>query len=126
MLILFGLIALLVAGLVLQAVGGWDWSGVGFMTASVGGVGLVVGLVLLPVLRSEGLARVEAFRATKLTIERARLQADSIGVEFPIESVAILGEIARHNAWLAAQKYWNRSLFDIWIPDAVEELEPIL
>jgi len=59
------------------------------------------------------------FKETKATVERARETGSWI------ERAALQQEVIRANTWLARVKYWNKTVFDLWIPDAVDDLEPI-
>lgn len=62
---------------------------------------------------------IQEFLATKTTIEIARKN----GVV--IENAAIQHKIIECNQWLASKQYYNKTIFDIWIPDEVNKLKPI-
>jgi len=64
-------------------------------------------------------ADIQRFNAVQETINRARERGAVM------ESAAFQLEIASENKWLAAQKFWNSTTFDMCIPDEVERLEPI-
>ena len=42
-----------------------------------------------------------------------------------IETAAIQTEIAKANQWIAEQKYYNKTIFDLWIPDEVECMKAV-
>jgi len=42
-----------------------------------------------------------------------------------MERATILKEIVKCNAGFKSLAYWNDSVFDIWIPDEVEDWKPI-
>jgi len=48
---------------------------------------------------------------------------DNMRQKESIENAAIQIEIAKWNQWIAGKKYWNDTLFDIWIPDEIETIE---
>ena len=43
----------------------------------------------------------------------------------PIERAALVHVYAEMNGRLASYKYWNSTMFDIWIPDYIMDVEPI-
>jgi len=42
-----------------------------------------------------------------------------------MERATILKEMVKCNAGFKSLAYWNDSVFDIWIPDEVEDWKPI-
>lgn len=78
-----------------------------------------VGLIIAPVAYINSVDFVQRFEATRMTVEHARASGDGL------EAVAFRASIADWNASLAATQYWNTTLFDAWITDEVDQLEPI-
>lgn len=77
-------------------------------------------LIAWPISYYEAKVSIERYYAVKETIENSRLsEMDSI------ERAAIQNKITEVNADLAEMKYWNGTIFDWYIPDEVEELEPL-
>lgn len=64
-------------------------------------------------------SRIRQFEAVQETLKHARIQGE------PMEAAALTLQIVEANKWLAAQKYYNHTLFGGAIPDAVDELEPL-
>lgn len=62
------------------------------------------------------------FESTKRSVETARTNKASIS---NLELAALQHKIIEQNAGLAVVQYWNDTMFDIWIPDSVDELDPI-
>ena len=91
---------------------------VGFFAALVGGACLLMGLVGVPLERMETHAEIAMFHALGATATAA------LGVE-ALEMAAYQMKVAEANQWLASTQYWNGTLFDLWIPDVVDDLEPI-
>ncbi len=91
---------------------------VGFAGLSAGFV-LVVALILIPVKRMGVHAGIAEFEAMRTTQEESRAAGDGL------EGTAWRLEKAQANRKLASAQYWNTTLFDIWIPDAVETAEPL-
>lgn len=80
---------------------------------------LVGGVIALPISRLSINADIEKFKASKALVEEMRACG-----ELNERTAAIL-DIAEQNRWLVSLQYWNGTVFDWWVPDAVDELEPI-
>lgn len=91
----------------------------GHVIAVIASVILFTSLVVWPVSYYGSISNIQAYYAFKDTIEVARADMDDI------ERAAITQEIAAYNAWLRKSQYWNLTIFDIYIPDKVMELEPL-
>lgn len=117
MFILIILAALTVTGLVLaKRADSFSLSeGLFGITGIFAGVMLAIALVFLPIQRMDTMANLAGFRA----IEQSREGGTAI------EAAAWRMKVAEANAWLASTQYWNGTPFDLWIPDAVESVEPI-
>jgi len=92
----------------------------GMVLTIVGGFGFLFGLFLLATNPISINACIAAFQSTNDTYTAARGSNYS-----DLELAAIQTDVAEMNRWLAKTKYFNATLFDIWIPDAIENLEPI-
>ena len=94
----------------------WDWEGVGICLILFGGLFLLG----WPLSYGSDLSAIQGFEAVKRTTEAGREAG------YPLEGAAFQAQIAEANSWLLRAQYWNdTALFDWYIPDAVENLEPI-
>jgi hypothetical protein len=85
-----------------------------------GSIGLLLGVICLPIAHMDYNSQIQEFNSVKATLENAREN----NVE-KIESAAFQLKIADKNEWLASMKYYNGTVFDLWIPDEIDALEPI-
>jgi hypothetical protein len=117
MIILTVFAVLMVAGLLYLAsnrYGAWDT--LAFCAATIGGIGVAVCAMTIPLDRmgwQSTFIEIEAIRETRGT--------DSAS----IEDAAWRMKAAEVNAKLASGRYYNSTLFDIWIPDQVNDVDPI-
>ena len=123
MLILISLIVALIIGIVLYVVGEDSCidviHGLGAVLMVVAGVLLAVAIMTLSISRYNINAQIQAYHSTISTIETARAN----GID--LEDAAIQHKIIELNRELAEVQYYNTTIFDIWIPDEVMDLEPI-
>ena len=91
----------------------------GIFLTVVGGVFLFIFLIGIPLQHIEIKARIEQFKAVRTTIDIARTEGREI------ESAALVLEIAKRNAWLVRQQYWNNHYFGIYYPDEIMRLQPL-
>lgn len=96
-----------------------DMSLTGTLLITIGGFGLAVALITLPVINSSVKSEIREYYAIQSTVEVAR-NSESIS---DIERAALTTKIIEANQWVVTQQYWNGTIFDIWIPDEVMELE---
>jgi len=115
MTILITLIVVIALGAVLIQTVNYDI--LGGLLALTGGVLLFIALIGLVISPLSIKAGIEKYETTRQTIERARENGNSL------EQAALQHKIIECNQWLAGHIYWNDSLFDIWIPDEVTQLE---
>jgi Zn-dependent protease len=118
MVIIIGLIGLMVIGILLSRKY-WMHEEVGVAIAIGSGVFLFLFLVMLPISHISILGDIEEFNSVRQTVDVARANGADI------ESAAIQHKIIEQNAWLAKAKFYNSTVFDLWVPDAVDSLEPI-
>ncbi|MEN6320634.1 MAG: hypothetical protein ABFD82_18000 [Syntrophaceae bacterium] len=90
------------------------------LIAILSGTALFLCLLALPINYYGRMADVQKYNAFKTTIAKARQTKAS-----EIERAAVLMQIAKWNQELASAKYWNKTLFDIWIPDEYAKLPPL-
>jgi len=64
-------------------------------------------------------AKIHEFEATRMTIERARLNGINL------EDTAIQLKVIESNQWLANQQYYNSIILGWWVPDEIDDLKPI-
>ena len=57
------------------------------------------------------------YNVLKETVEEARKNGDKI------ERAAVMRDIITNNKVLGSYKYWNKTIFDIFIPDEINDLE---
>lgn len=95
----------------------YEWDGLGIALALLGGIGLAAGLMALPMSRMEWHSKIVEIQAIK---ESRELHGAP-----DIEAAAWRMQVAEVNAELASARYYNGTLFDIWIPDEVMAVEPI-
>ena len=120
MIILITSTILLILGLWIASKGDWDLiEGTGAILAFISGMALVIGLIILPINRMDSFAKIAEYKSVELTLEQARKDDNQM------ENVALQHKIIDSNKWLASQLYYNGTLFDIWVPDEILELEPI-
>lgn len=81
---------------------------------------LIIAIVSIPFIRLSYKAEIGRYNAFKQSLENARLEDMS-----EAERATILIKIADWNMDIAKTRYWNRTIFGIYIPDEVTELEPI-
>lgn len=81
---------------------------------------LVVSLIMLPINYYNVKAEIQSYYALKDTIEVSRENGNS-----EIERAALVQKIADNNTRLANLKYWNGTILDIFIPDEIENLDPL-
>ena len=79
----------------------------------------ILGLVSWPLSYYCELSNIQAFHSYRQTTETQR------GIMDGLEGAAYRSKVAEWNAWLRKSQYWNDTIFDPYIPDEVDELEPI-
>ena len=79
----------------------------------------VIALALFPVSHLIERSNIQAHISIQQTAEYARDSGDGL------EGVAFRMKIADTNAWLSKAQYWNTTVLSGYVPDAVDDLEPI-
>lgn len=79
----------------------------------------IILVLALPAKRMEEKGEIRNYFAVKAVIESARAGGNSV------ESATLLSEVIKTNKWLVNSRYWNESVWDIYIPDKVMELRPL-
>ena len=87
-----------------------------FMASS--SIFLFVALILVPVAYYETHSEIHQFVSVQETAETMRNSPT-------MENAAFQLKIAEMNQWLASTKYWNTTMFKLWIPNEVDKLTPI-
>ena len=120
MIILTVLIVFLLVGLflVMKEFSGITWF-LGSFVFTVSGIILIVAFILL---LSESYA-VESFIIERDSTEKTYSRARAKGR--PLESAAIQKDIAEINRKLASLQYYNQTIFNIWIPDRIDDIKSI-
>lgn len=119
MLLLIILGALTAVGIIMAVFADeFDVVNIGMSVSFVFGGALAIALVLLPISYHSTKAEVDRYHALKETLQKSREEGSS-----EIERAALVQEIAQYNKDLASAKYWNETVFDIYIYDGLAELD---
>ena len=78
----------------------------------------ISGISTIPISRMEYQANIREYAALETTLQEMRKKES-------IENTAIQLKVAECNQWLARSKYWNNSVWDLWIPNEIENINPI-
>lgn len=121
MIILFILLVVLAIGICLWVLSGSrsNWEIVGTVITFCMSAMFLMITISLPLEHMGTNKEIQQFRAVELSVINARDSA------YKNEAAALTLSIIDANKWLAGTKYWNGTLFDIWIPDEVEQLKPL-
>ena len=117
MLILLCTLIVLVVGILLQVFGNWIVEDAGLFLTFIGGVLFFMALIMLPCMYYQYLGEIVEFESIITSIENARLNGNEL------EKAAIQHKIIEANKWIASKQYWNKTIWDWYIPDAVMDLE---
>lgn len=79
---------------------------------------LVAALIMIPIVRVGFNAELDRYEVFVSTLEEARL-----GNVSEIENANILTKIADWNMHIASVRHWKETIFGVYIPKAVTELE---
>lgn len=90
-----------------------------YLGCFISGLILVFALALMPLIRNEVKSDCVTYYQTAKSVEKARRTAP-VG-----ENYALTQAIIQQNNWLARTKYWNKTIWNWYIPDMVEEFEMI-
>jgi len=83
-------------------------------------VALIVAITLIPFIRADFKNQIVRYDAFKQSLKNARLEDMN-----ELEGATILNKITEWNMDIESAKYWNKTIFGIYIPDEVTELELI-
>lgn len=122
--IYFGaLIILMVLGIFISEKLNDTYSIWGYMAASiigiVSGIILLISLIVLPVNRQSVYSTIKQYEAIEDTIKTARENGNEI------ENAALTQSIISVNYTITNMKHWNETIFDVFIPDEIEELKTL-
>ena len=121
MIILQSLVVFIIIGIVIAYIAldhNYDFVGSTAIVISLfAGIGLLIALICIPCERMGIRAEIEAYYAMQKTIENARENGDEL------EKATLVNKLIELNQGLAKYSYYNRTVWDIWIPDEIEELE---
>lgn len=117
MLIMIGLLLLVVIGGIIAIV--TNVEDIGEVIFYLNIVLLMLLILFVPISRLNVNAGIQQFNSVKATIDSSRLKS------LDYETAALVIKIAEQNQWMVKVQYLNKTIFDIWIPDAVENLQPI-
>jgi len=83
-----------------------------------GAAGLITSLLVLPMERAEDRCFIEEYASIKCTMASDEFTE--------IERAALIQDVIKINMSIAKRKYWNETVFDVYIVDEAANLEPIL
>lgn len=96
-----------------------DWREfAGVIFAMLGGLGVLMCAITIPANRMEVNAFIYKVDSARVT------RAADIGLQ-PFEGAAWRIFVAETNASIAEARYYNKTVFDLWIPDAIDDVEPL-
>lgn len=96
-----------------------DFEAVGFVLATTGSIFFIGLLIALPIIRMDCMSKIKGFEAVRETI---LIQREN-GIE--IERTALIVKMVEYNKWLKEIQYQNSTFLDIFIPDEIDNLEPL-
>jgi len=85
----------------------------GILTIGIGGIILFFAVLCWPISYFSTKAELVQFEQARTTLNESRITLSEI------ERAAMVSQMVKKNEWLAGQRYWNRTIFDWYIPDAV-------
>lgn len=117
-LIFIGLILLCGLGIYMHQKDEWEmgWA----ITSIITGMVLFVALIMLPISYYNDMSKIKQYNSAEATIQEARTKNIS-----DIERAALTTKIIDENQWLANEQYWNKTIFDLYIPNEVMKLQPL-
>jgi len=113
------LVSLMIAGIMIIR-NSYEYDFVGMLLTIFSGLMLFIAVIGVPINYYGTVSEINQYHAIKTTIEQARTQDIS-----DIERAALTTKIAEANQWLANARYWNNTIFDIYWPDEIMDLEPL-
>jgi hypothetical protein len=97
----------------------YDWDvpfGIGGVLSSLL---LFIAIISLPIYRMATHEKIIRFESVRTSFEESRSRPDNV------ERYTRIDQIVNYNAWLAGAQYYNKTVFDIWIPDDIENIKSI-
>lgn len=116
MIILIGLAILVIVGAFLMS--DYDYEDMGFGIFIMSLICLLIALIIWPVSYYDNMAQIEKYYALERTLESSREKEQ-------LEDAALMLKVVENNTTLASLKYWNKTIFDIYIPDEIENLKEL-
>jgi len=117
MILIYGLIVILICGILVWKLHDNDGYQSGGLIVVLSLVFLFVAILVMYINYYTTISNIQQYYATKKTIEVARERNNDF------ENAALQQNIIKTNEWLAGDKYWNKSTFDVAIPDEVDSLK---
>lgn len=109
---------MLVIGIVLAMNKNYDTSVLGTVIVGCSLVFAIIIAITLPLSRMSYKGSIEEYKAIKYTIEESRKKENN-----EAERVSLSKQIMDTNMFIERSKRYNKTIFDIWIPDEVEDLK---
>lgn len=120
MIIITCTIALLIIGVILCKADKYGLVGfIGVVFNSVACFLLLIEILCIPINRYKTESKMQERYAIQETVVRARQNKTHI------ENATMINEIIKTNRWITSAKYYNTTLFDIWWPDEIDNIELI-
>lgn len=118
MTIILTVTVILVIGILLAMNKNYDTSVLGTVIVGCSLVVAIIIAITLPLSRMSYKGSIEEYKATKYTIEESRKKENN-----EAERVSLSKQIMETNMFIERNKRYNKSIFDLWIPDEIENLK---
>lgn len=115
--ILIGLALAIIASFGLAKIlADWDLEGIGIACVIFSSVALVIALIAVPIFYTHGMSEVADYKAFQDTQCLVRTGKTSLGEDYITAKKIVINER------LVKARYWNKTIFGIYIPDELAEL----
>ncbi len=116
------ILKILLVGLVLGILtrGYFKWEFIGDVLIGICSILLIIVAITIPLNIQTTKADIQSYYVLKNTIEEARNNNFS-----ELERAGLVNRIIENNIALAKYQYYNNTIWDLWIPDEIMDLEPL-
>jgi len=112
-------VAIIVGVIIFRTASNWTVEATGQVIFSIAGLCLFMVLVAIPINHADVNGSIAMYQETIVGVEVAR--ADGVDMQ----DASLTEEIISCNQWRARIQYHKKGVWSLWIPDAVNDLEPI-
>lgn len=120
MLVIFFLLFLLAVGALVLSFRSTKWAVAGSCISILSSIALFVLLVMLQVVHAETKSLIVEHKTLTYILENTNKESLS-----DLERAKIIEEVLETNIAIRKKQYWNGTIWDIYIPDKIMELEMI-